>query len=306
MAVTEDELFERAIDEIVKVAGELLKDKDPKAKTFVTEQINDLQKSIEQKLIQAEKEDDETEIQSIQDRIKKLLERGVEDPGDKALDHVKVFQNLKEKEWEEVISETEDPLHIVHEKLLNILKRAFKAAAERMRDSRAKIVQQVLQPGSDFKKTQDRRQDVEAVHKQEADLIELSSQCQLKAMPFCIDSIKKNIRDAILDEDKDLCTVPNASDALNTAIDNYFLKCIEFSWAAAFEELPPILLVCDPKKECPKISGSFTNLKKVPRQYTVVWPALVQGDSIISPWVLSEKTQPHPIATHTRVKDNKN
>ena len=46
----------------------------------------------------------------------------MEDPGDKALDHVKVFQNLKEKEWEEVISETEDPLHIVHEKLLNILK----------------------------------------------------------------------------------------------------------------------------------------------------------------------------------------
>ncbi|KAH3843302.1 hypothetical protein DPMN_116816 [Dreissena polymorpha] len=60
-----------------------------------------------------------------------------------------------------------------------------------------------------------------------------------------------------------MCTVPNASDEFQKAIDYYFIKCIEFSWAAAFKDVFPILLVTDSNKECPKkLLNSFEGLDK--------------------------------------------
>ncbi|KAH3831013.1 uncharacterized protein LOC127878243 [Dreissena polymorpha] len=307
MAVTVDELFTNDLNEYMKVAEELLESKDPKTKAFVTDSIRDMQKFLQVKQLKAEEqlkteiEEDNEEIKSLKHRITKLRDGGVENPGDEPLDPLKLWQDLKDNEGKNIfrylIPETKEQVQLVHEKLLTILKKSYETARQFMQDSRAQIVYQVIQPGAAFERILDGQTALKAFDKNEEELNELSAQCQFKAMPFCINAIKKNIRDAILSKHKQLCTVPNTSDEFQKAMDNYFLKCIEFSWAAAFEEEPPILLVTDPNKECPKqLLNSFEGLDKLHKLCTVEWPALVQGDSIICPWVLRERNQHRPKA----------
>ncbi|KAH3831018.1 uncharacterized protein LOC127877852 [Dreissena polymorpha] len=307
MAVTVDELFTKDLSDLMKVTEDLLDTKDPDTKAFVTERIRDMQAFLQEKQLEAEKQwqkeinEDEKEIKSVQDRIVKLRDGGVEDTVGDTLDHLKLWKDLKDNEWKNVywffIRETREPVQLVHEKLLTILNKAYEAAGEHMRDSRAQIFYQVIQPGAAFERTRDRQEALKAFKNREEELNDLSALCQFKAMPFCIDSIKKNIKDAILKKDKIICTVPNASDEFQKAIDNYFIKCIEFSWAAAFKDVSPILLVTDPNKECPKkLLNSFEGLDKLHKLCTVEWPALVQGNSIICPWVLRERNQLRPSA----------
>ncbi|XP_052793884.1 uncharacterized protein LOC128227415 isoform X1 [Mya arenaria] len=295
--------FLEDLESCLELAEQLSREEDVETKQFVALQLSQLQKFLQMKQEQAERKieediiEEEAQIEDLRDRIARLSAGEVLE-GTSYENYLKMFRDLKGREWENLYKllrkEKNEAQGTIFHNLIAILRETYDKTILKAHEAREQIVCQVIRPGDDPGNQAERQKKLRGLQREELnEIAELSKSCQVKSTPYCISSVQKTIRREVEEAQPMLFRTSGYSVPLRDAFEEYVMRCIEFSWVASFED-PKLFLVTDPKKELKgknkKLVENFMYVDDVGRLFLVEWPAIVQGDKVISAWGLFDTT----------------